>query len=241
MKVYISGGAKNGKSKLAQDIAQLLAEYEIVELDSSNMPTGKNRRETPLPLYYVATMIPTDDEDRARITRHVRERAGLGFTTIERSKNISGIIKTDSEEITEDARSSAGYCDSEGVFLLDSVTALLANVMFPPSIDNRDAGKSGTAEDMERDAESDSWFNPNAAEEVATDLKSFLEKAKNVILVSDYIYADPVSGRKSNNDEVDYTGTYIRGLSYIDRKIAALCDYVYEVSAGIYVAVKNAR
>ena len=51
MTILLSGGNKNGKSGYAQDIAVKLADG------------GK--------LYYVATMIPYDDEDRARVARHI--------------------------------------------------------------------------------------------------------------------------------------------------------------------------
>lgn len=93
MNVYISGGCKNGKSYHAQRISQAM---------------GK-------PLYYLATMIPHDDEDRARIRRHLQERDGWGFETIEcGTKILSALDKA----------------DVSGSFLLDSVTALLSNEMF---------------------------------------------------------------------------------------------------------------
>ena len=57
MNVFISGGAKNGKSMFAQRAAKEMAE------------------EKGAPLYYVATMIPHDEEDEARIARHIRERS----------------------------------------------------------------------------------------------------------------------------------------------------------------------
>ena len=50
MHTFISGGCKNGKSWYAQRIAQA---------------AGK-------PLYYVATMISTGEEDDQRIARHIR-------------------------------------------------------------------------------------------------------------------------------------------------------------------------
>jgi adenosylcobinamide kinase/adenosylcobinamide-phosphate guanylyltransferase len=95
LSVYISGGCKNGKSTYAQHIVRAMG----------------------APLYYVATMIPHDDEDRARIVRHIDELAGWGFETIECG---SGIL---------DCLSRA---DANGAFLLDSVTALLSNEMFLP-------------------------------------------------------------------------------------------------------------
>jgi len=97
MTVFISGGCKNGKSTLAERAARTLA--------------GDG------PLYYVATMIPHDGEDRARIRRHVASRAGQGFTTLECGMQIEKCLLT---------------AEPNGSFLLDSVTALLSNEMFRP-------------------------------------------------------------------------------------------------------------
>lgn len=94
MNILISGGCKNGKSYYAQHLAKMQA--------------GEH-----LPLYYIATMEPADEEDDARILRHRDERDGWGFTTLEHSRNIGSV-----------------QADFRGSFLLDSVTALLSNEMF---------------------------------------------------------------------------------------------------------------
>ena len=100
MTALIVGGSKSGKSSLAQEIAVSLA--------------GSG------PLYYLATMVPRDGEDRARIARHLEDRAGLGFVTVEQGKNLPGCL---------------ARANREGTFLLDSVTALLTNEFFPPERD----------------------------------------------------------------------------------------------------------
>ena len=97
MRIFISGGCKNGKSSHAQRLA------------SGQRAPGK-------PLYYLATMAPTDAEDVERIRRHQREREGWGFETVE----VSGSLRS----VTD------GRLDSAGSALLDSVTALLAGAMF---------------------------------------------------------------------------------------------------------------
>ena len=66
MNYFLSGGAKNGKSSLAQDIVCA----------------------QPGPHYYLATMIPHDDEDLLRIRRHLDNRAGMGFETVECGTDI---------------------------------------------------------------------------------------------------------------------------------------------------------
>lgn len=96
MRVFVSGGCKNGKSTFAQGVAKNLAGSD--------------------PLYYIATMEPHDKEDLDRIKRHLKEREGWGFETIECGRNILDCL-------TKGASTS-------GTFLLDSVTALLSNEMF---------------------------------------------------------------------------------------------------------------
>ena len=105
MNIFISGGCKNGKSYYAQKLARDMA------------------AKAGLPLYYLATMIPKDGEDRARIKRHLSERDGWGFDTIEQGTDICKCL-------SGGKTLSGKAVDSRGVFLLDSVTALLSNEMF---------------------------------------------------------------------------------------------------------------
>ena len=107
MRIFFSGGCKNGKSTLAERSVKALA--------------GEG------PLYYIATMIPHDEEDRERIRRHVASRAGMGFETLEQGTDVLRCLDR---------------ADVHGAYLLDSVTALLSNEMFLPdgSMD-RHAGK----------------------------------------------------------------------------------------------------
>ena len=73
--IYLTGGAKNGKSSLGQELACALA------------------RRDGLSLFYVATMIAADDEDLSRIARHREDRAGLGFTTLEHGRDLAGLAE----------------------------------------------------------------------------------------------------------------------------------------------------
>ena len=173
MNVFISGGCKNGKSFFAQRKAKELAE---------------NRSK---PLYYIATMIPRDDEDRARIKRHIGERSGWGFETVEQGRNLAEIL--DMPDV-----------DNSGVFLMDSVTALLSNEMFD------DSGN----------------FNEAAAEHVREDVLKFAKGTGNTVFVSDFIYSDAA-------DYDEFTEEYRRGLAMIDRALAAECEAVWEISYGI--------
>ena len=95
MRLLFIGGCKSGKSSTAQRIAKRL---------------GENA-----PLYYWATMEPHDDEDLARIRRHIADRDGWGFTTVERARDLTAGLAA---------------IDPAGTVLFDSVTACLAAQMF---------------------------------------------------------------------------------------------------------------
>lgn len=172
MHTLISGGCKNGKSMYAQRVAQA---------------AGR-------PLYYLATMISTGAEDDARIARHLRERDGWGFETIE-----CGVKILESLE-----RADAG-----GSFLLDSVTALLANEMFPPG-----------------------GFDASAAERVAEELEAFVRRTRSAVFVSDYLYSDA-------QEYDEWTQCYRRGLALVDRRLAKCCENVLEVASGIVICHKG--
>ena len=176
MNVFISGGAKNGKSTFAQDLAVKMA------------------RERKCPLYYMATMVPHDDEDRARIERHRNDRQGLGFRTIECGHDIDLEIE-----------------GREGVFLIDSVTALLSNEMFRPN------GKVDLEESIR----------------ISENLSRLAKNHDGLIFVSDYIYSDG-----GNYDEL--TDAYIQGLAIIDKALAKVCDRVVEMTYGFPIDYKEA-
>ena len=183
MNVLISGGAKNGKSFYAQQIASELADCG--------------------PLYYIATMIPRDDEDRARIERHIREREGWEFETIEQGRNITDLIDRDD-------------VDLKGSFLLDSVTAVLENEMFPVAI------KDGRAEFSGEDREAPE----RVKEELVAFAKAVSRAGGSVVFVSDCIYGDSCGYSES-------TERYRRALAGADRALADVCDRVTEVTCGI--------
>lgn len=75
MRLFVSGGCKNGKSSFAESWT------------ASGLKPGQ-------PLYYLATMQPKDDEDRERIQRHRRQRADLPFETVEIPGNIGQVLKS---------------------------------------------------------------------------------------------------------------------------------------------------
>lgn len=177
MTYFISGGAKNGKSTLAQDLTVALAKG------------GKH--------YYVATMISTGSEDDERIRRHIADRDGMGFETVECFRNIMDCLN---------------IADKDGVFLVDSVTALIQNSLFP----------------VEKNYEMDI----SAANRCADELVKFAGTVRHAVFVSDYIYSD--AERYSESTEI-----YRKCLADIDRRLAKVCDTVIEVSTGQFAIHKG--
>ena len=177
MTYFISGGTKCGKSNLAQDLAVSLANG------------GKH--------YYVATLIPSGAEDRERIRRHLEDRAGMGFETVECFRNIMDCLET---------------ADKDGVFLVDSVTSLIQNALFP--------------------AEKNYEMDLDGADRCADELVLFAQRVRHAVFVSDYIYSD--AERYSESTEM-----YRKCLANIDRRLAKICDTVVEAAAGQFIIHKG--
>ncbi|MCL2158185.1 MAG: bifunctional adenosylcobinamide kinase/adenosylcobinamide-phosphate guanylyltransferase [Oscillospiraceae bacterium] len=165
MKIFVSGGCKNGKSHFAQRLA---------------------KSQQTASLYYIATMKSVDGEDDHRIAKHRADREGWGFSTVEQSADIEKILQK---------------CDWNGSFLLDSLTALLANEMFL----------------------ADGSVNENAAEKITGGLAQLFEAIGRIVIVSDYIYSDAAI-----YDEL--TEKYRKSLAQIDWMAAKNCDIVLEAA-----------
>ena len=177
MTYFISGGAKCGKSSLAQDLSVAISKG------------GKH--------YYVATLIPSGSEDDDRIKKHLADRDGMGFETVERFRNILDCLQT---------------ADKNGAFLVDSVTSLIQNSLFP----------------VEKNYEMDLA----GANRCADELIEFAKTVRHAVFVSDYIYSDAEVFSES-------TEMYRKCLADIDRRLAVLCDTVIEVSTGQIVVHKG--
>jgi adenosylcobinamide kinase/adenosylcobinamide-phosphate guanylyltransferase len=147
--------------------------------------------------YYVATLIPSGGEDHDRIRRHLEDREGMGFETVECFRNILDCLET---------------ADKNGVFLVDSVTSLIQNALFP------------VEKNYEMDIE--------AANRCANELVEFAHTVRHAVFVSDYIYSD--TERYSESTEM-----YRKCLASIDRRLAKICDTVIEVSAGQPIIYKG--
>ena len=136
MLCFISGGVKGGKSMFGQYLSRRLA-------DEKNAP-----------LVYIATMIPYDAEDEKRVSRHLKDREGWGFSTIEEPRDLSR---------------AASQLSGGEVVLIDSLTALVQNTIFPD--------ETTVAEDTD-------------PRDIARGIMEVAKKASAVVTVSDYIFSD---------------------------------------------------
>ena len=96
MITLVVGKSNSGKSALAEKLA---------------LETGDEK------VYYLATMNVMDDAGRERVIKHRKQREGKGFITIEKQRDIAGIL---------DDKSDA--CKS--TVLLECVSNLVANYIF---------------------------------------------------------------------------------------------------------------
>lgn len=164
---YLAGGSKSGKSMLAQRIVRAM----------------------PGPHHYVATMRPRDAEDDARIEKHLAERDGWGFITVEQPERIGALLQR------------CGCC---GAFLLDSVTALLANEMF----------------------RADGSVDLTAPERVERELLEVVRGVENIVVVSDFVFSDGAA-----YDAL--TEAFRAGLGRIGCALAAAADGAAMLCAGL--------
>lgn len=91
MLILITGKNNSGKSAFAEKLA-------------TNFEGNR---------YYIATMRPNGEEGEARVNKHRRQRAGLGFETLELPCTVAN-----------------AKLEKKSVVLLEDVSNLLANAMF---------------------------------------------------------------------------------------------------------------
>ena len=148
-----------------------------------------------LPLNYICTLTATNTKDNTEIENTVNDYKEMGYNVIEQKIDIAALCDT---------------YDLDSVFLLDSLTALLANEMF-------------TGEQVFKHAEN----------RVIEDLKTFIDSGvSDLVMISDYIYSNSITFD-------DSTDNFCRALGKIDFEIAKIADVVIEICFGAIVIHKG--
>lgn len=184
----VTGGSASGKSEYAENLACNLK--------------GEGR------LIYLATMSAGDIESQARIAKHRTNRAGKGFVTVEKSKNISEIIDDISKKDT---------------ILVEDLSNLLANELFEGDFETDFLHKSEKIADKivleiyEIVEKSDNCVI--VANEIYNDDLSNQQKG-------------------GASDKNDTTKVYISQLGKIVNKLGLLSDHLIEIVCGIEVNIK---
>ena len=161
MTILISGGCKNGKSSLAQDLA-----CEAAQKIGSR------------PVYF-ATMIPHDSEDLERIEKHRADRKNLGFETIECGKNLSETIENmeSGRVVLFDSLTAlvANELFSEDVMQINTPAGL---------------SQSDDVSVIPNLFRNLSQYSFHITQKIRADLTALIEKSESVIFVSDAIFSE---------------------------------------------------
>lgn len=116
--VFITGGARSGKSTFAEKLA--IKQLEIEQLPAEQITTEQLAVEQRKNVLYIATAIPFDDEMKIRIKKH-KERRPAKWQTVEAYKDLDKVI-----EINMYGKS---------VVLLDCITVMITNLMVEKNLD----------------------------------------------------------------------------------------------------------
>ena len=140
--------------------------------------------------YYLATMIPFDLEDLNRIKKHQEDRKDKDFKTIEVKTSFINEVNI----------------DKNGIYLLDSLTAFVLNVIF-----------------KFEDKINNSEFILNYLKE---ELDYLMNNTKELVIVSDYIFNDFAN-------YTEFTKSYLKLYTGINKYIAEKANNVIEVKLGL--------
>ncbi len=163
MKTLVIGGAGCGKSELAEALC----------LAYGGQCT------------YLATMQGNGSEARQRITRHRALRAGKGFDTLERPRDLA-----------------SGRLPG-GTVLLECLGNLVANELFAPGRDVREARKK-----------------------IESGLRAVEATSRHIVVVTNDVFCDGVAYSAETQD-------YIQLLGQCNARLADRFDQVVEVVCGI--------
>ncbi len=222
MYCLVTGGAGSGKSEYAESLALSFCDK-----------AGS--------MFYIATMYPYDDEEtKRRIHRHRSLREGKGFVTIERPFEISKVL----DEIK--AHTDETDCSPFREQNLRAEAQKQCSGRVKKDINTEQGLESGDSSDQEYDGLKDvvvlledltnlyaneCYQTDGHPHEIVAPLRELAANVKALIVVSNELYCDGIRYPEE-------TLGFLRELSMINREIAKDADKVYEVVAGIPVAVK---
>lgn len=135
--IFVTGGARSGKSGLAEKLARERAadaagSSGAVNADGVNADAHDGSARTAVT--YIATAEPRDGEMRERIAEH-RERRPAGWRTVEAPANLS--------EAVEEALAG------DGIVLVDCLTVYISNLLMNQGIASGERVKRAVDREMD--------------------------------------------------------------------------------------------
>ena len=185
MFLFVSGGARSGKSEWAEQAAVALS------------PGGVR--------VYLATAQAADEDMRRRVVRHRAARSGRGFLTLERARDLRGVLSG---------------IPADATVLLECLPNWLANEMFhieaqrgasPSRLSLTDGRACGAAV---------------LGEKIFRTALAMKERCRHLLIVSDDVFSDGVT-----YDEA--TEAYRRLLGSLHVRLAGAADAAVECVAGL--------
>ena len=194
----VTGGSGSGKSEYGEGL--------ILDI-----PDGER--------FYIATMEPSGSEAKRRIARHRKLREGKGFFTIERPRDLGGLI------LPGEGRKNV---------LLECVSNLAANEMFGGGAcgSAEPAGEAGACGLAEPAQETGPDRLTELARRIVSDIMSLACQADHLVIVTNQVGEDGCCYDRE-------TRAYIALVGRVNQELAKLADQVTEVVFGIPVVVKG--
>ena len=194
----VTGGSGSGKSEYGEGL--------ILDI-----PDGER--------FYIATMESSGREAERRIARHRKLREGKGFFTIERPRDLGGLI------LPGEGRKNV---------LLECVSNLAANEMFGGGAcgSAESAGETGACGLAEPAQETGPDRLAELARRIVSDIRSLARQADHLVIVTNQVGEDGCCYDRE-------TRAYIALVGRVNQELAKLADQVTEVVFGIPVIVKG--
>ncbi|MBQ9347209.1 MAG: bifunctional adenosylcobinamide kinase/adenosylcobinamide-phosphate guanylyltransferase [Oscillibacter sp.] len=211
MTILVSGSADSGKSAFAERLVCQLTP----DVESGPRPSGENRPRPDFNRLYIAAMEPYGPEAAARIARHRVQREGLGFRTVERYTDLAGLTVPDScTALVEDL---GNLCANE-LFRRDT---------FQTGGDTFQTGGEAEAASLTASAVCLTEGAVRRAEGAVMEGVSHLRAScQHLVLVTNEVF---LGGTGYAGD----TDAWLRLLSRVNRRTAAISEAVCEIACGI--------
>ncbi len=242
--IFISGGVRSGKSTFAQSLMEEFFAKKTAKIHalissrtaSIAAPKGvavqTDKFSASLRKIYIATSVITDQEMQHRVDKHIADRAGLGYITIECERDVGRLVRASAaggpigdhaETAGGEARlaseSAAGkggnppQLQSADICLLECLTNLVANEMFQPH------GLTLSAH--------------ACIENITAHILAIDRSVQELIVVSNDIYGDDAIYTSLGTPASPAVEAYKKAIAHISAKLVAHSSRAYEVVYGV--------